>query len=363
MNFNLETIINSLFLGKLPSYDKIIQIISSSENIFSKLPNIIKINSPCIILGDIHGQFFDLINILSSQKFSPEYDFSYNGEILFLGDIVDRGHYSTETVVLILSLKLLFPNRIHIIRGNHESKSISSVYGFYDELRHRVTNGEIVPTNNILLSPQRNKINLKNYINKETDKIISGTILFRRFTNLFNLFPIGAIILPDNIFCVHGGIPRNTPTMQEIESLFRFEEVPLEGEICDLLWSDPASKNHSLYQEKDSFFGIGHLPEGEWSENSRGAGIFYGPKLTKKFMKINRIEKIIRSHQLVMEGYKNDWDCVSTVWSAPNYCYRCGNKGAIVNIDKHKFEIIKFDDVKEQKNPNNDERLDFMREI
>ena len=237
------------------------------------------------ICGDIHGQFYDLIELFKVGGECPYTNY------LFLGDFVDRGYYSVETFLLLLALKVRYPDRITLIRGNHESRQITQVYGFYDEC-------------------------LRKY----------GSVnVWRYCTDIFDYLSLSAII-DDKVFCVHGGLSPAITTVDQIRVIDRKQEVPHDGAMCDLMWSDPEDI------------------EG-WGLSPRGAGYLFGSDVVTKFNEINHIDLIARAHQLVMEGYKTMFpaktskgqmqDSLVTVWSAPNYCYRCGNVAAILELDEH----------------------------
>jgi serine/threonine-protein phosphatase 4 catalytic subunit len=243
--------------------------------------NIQKIDAPVVICGDIHGQLHDLLTLFEIGKPPPD------SKYLFLGDFVDRGFYSLETFLLLLIYKLKFPNKIYLIRGNHESRQITSVYGFYDECIRKYNNANV----------------------------------WRYCCELFDYLSLGAYILSniggeDGIFCVHGGLSPNLDELDEIRLIDRKQEVPHDGSMCDLLWSDP---------EKDI--------KG-WALSPRGAGYLFGEGETSKFLHKNGLSLIARAHQLVMEGYRELFDGgLVTVWSAPNYCYRCGNVAAVLRVN------------------------------
>jgi serine/threonine-protein phosphatase 4 catalytic subunit len=237
--------------------------------------NVHQISSPVTICGDIHGQFYDLKELIALGGDCP------GTHYVFMGDFVDRGLYSVETFLLLLCLKLRYPDRVTLIRGNHESRQITQVYGFYDEC-------------------------VKKY---------STSTVWRYCTEVFDYLALGALI-DGSVFCVHGGLSPVVQSMDQIRLIDRKQEVPHEGAMCDLLWSDP----------EEGVKG--------WGLSPRGAGFLFGEDVTMQFCHANGIELIARAHQLVMEGYKKMFDDkLVTVWSAPNYCYRCGNVAAMLQLD------------------------------
>eukprot|EP00347_Sterkiella_histriomuscorum_P000279 403376488 len=254
-----------------------------AKEILIQESNVQNIESPVTICGDIHGQFHDLIELFQVGGECPDTNY------LFMGDFVDRGNSSVETFLLLLALKVRYPERITLIRGNHESRQITQVYGFYDEC-------------------------LRKY----------GSVnVWRYCTEIFDYLALAAII-DNKIFCVHGGLSPSISTLDEIRTLDRKQEVPHDGAMCDLMWSDP-----------DEITG--------WSVSPRGAGYLFGGDIVDKFNHQNSIDLICRAHQLVMEGYKSMFnDTLVTVWSAPNYCYRCGNVAAILELDENLTKFYKI---------------------
>ena len=225
---------------------------------------------------DTHPQFYDLKELLRVGGDVPDTNY------LFMGDFVDRGFYSVETFLLLLALKARYPDRVQLIRGNHESRQITQVYGFYDEC-------------------------LRKY----------GSVnVWRYCTDVFDYLALSALV-ENKVLTVHGGLSPSINTLDQIRTLDRKQEVPHDGAMCDLLWSDP--------EDIDG-----------WGLSPRGAGYLFGGDVVQQFNSTNKIELIARSHQLVMEGYKSMFnDTLVTVWSAPNYCYRCGNVASILELDEH----------------------------
>ncbi|CAD8087073.1 unnamed protein product [Paramecium primaurelia] len=256
---------------------------NKAKDILNNEDNVIRVEAPVTICGDIHGQFYDLMELFKVGGDVPETNY------LFLGDFVDRGYNSVETFLLLLALKVRYPDQITLIRGNHESRQITQVYGFYDEC-------------------------LRKY---------STLNVWKYCTEVFDYLALAAVI-NDNIFCVHGGLSPYIKTIDEIRIINRKQEVPHEGVMCDLMWSDP-----------DEIEG--------WSQSARGAGFVFGADVVKEFNRRNGISLICRAHQLAMEGFKLMFDnSLVTVWSAPNYCYRCGNVASILELDENLKKYYKL---------------------
>ena len=138
---------------------------------------------------------------------------------------------------------------------------------------------------------------------------------WRYCTKVFDLLTIAAII-DGKILCVHGGLSPDIRTLDQIRTIDRQQEIPHKGPFCDLVWSDPE-------EDIDT-----------WATSGRGAGWLFGAKVTYEFSLLNDLCLVCRAHQVVHDGYKYMFNSqLVTVWSAPNYCYRCGNVAAIMNIN------------------------------
>jgi len=247
--------------------------------------NVQPVAAPVTVCGDIHGQWHDLMELYRIGGTAPDTNY------LFMGDYVDRGYYSVETVSLLVCLKVRFPDRIFILRGNHESRQITQVYGFYDECIRKYGTANV----------------------------------WKLFTDLFDYLPLTALI-ENVIFCLHGGLSPSIDLLDHIRQLDRVQEVPHEGPMCDLLWSDPDDRSG-------------------WGISPRGAGFTFGQDISEKFNHKNGLNLVARAHQLVMDGYNWSHDMnVVTIFSAPNYCYRCGNQAAIMEVNETlKKNFLQFD--------------------
>ncbi|KAL0848354.1 hypothetical protein Bca101_021601 [Brassica carinata] len=239
---DLDEQISQLMQCKPLSEQQVRALCEKAKEILMDESNVQPVKSPVTICGDIHGQFHDL------------------AELFRIGGM------------LLVGLKVRYPQRITILRGNHESRQLPCTF---------------------------------RYGNANVWKI---------FTDLFDYFPLTALV-ESEIFCLHGGLSPSIETLDNIRNFDRVQEVPHEGPMCDLLWSDP-----------DDRCG--------WGISPRGAGYTFGQDISEQFNHSNSLKLIARAHQLVMDGY--NWaheQKVVTIFSAPNYCYRCGNMASILEVD------------------------------
>ncbi|CCC67096.1 hypothetical protein NCAS_0A05380 [Naumovozyma castellii] len=309
----LDKCLERLYKGELLPEVTIRALCFKLREMLVKESNVIHISTPVTVVGDMHGQFHDMLEIF--QIGGPLPDTNY----LFLGDYVDRGLYSVETIMLLIVLKLRYPSRIHLLRGNHESRQITQSYGFYTEC---------------------------------LNKYGGGSKVWNYLTDLFDYLVLCCII-DDEIFCVHGGLSPNVQTIDQIKIIDRFREIPHDGAMADLVWSDPEENNLTqALENRDTFFTDSSQ---HFQVSPRGAGYTFGRSVVEKFLYSNDMARIYRAHQLCNEGYQIYFDgLVTTVWSAPNYCYRCGNKASILELySKDNFYFNVFTEAPENKELNN----------
>lgn len=244
---------------------EITAICSAVREILLSQPALVELSAPVKIVGDVHGQYTDLIRLFEMCGFPP------NANYLFLGDYVDRGKQSLETILLLFCYKLKFPENFFLLRGNHECANVTRVYGFYDECKRRC--------------------NIK---------------VWKTFVDTFNCLPIAAIVA-GKIFCVHGGLSPSLTHMDDIRQIARPTDVPDYGLLNDLLWSDPADM------------------ESDWEASERGVSYCFGKKVIMEFLQRHDFDLVCRAHMVVEDGYEffNDRILV-TVFSAPNVSFRSG---------------------------------------
>ena len=277
MSVDIHQCILKLRKAEILSERELRQICELAKEILIEENNVQPVSGPVTVVGDIHGQFFDLLNIFDLEGGIDETKY------VFLGDMVDRGYHSIETFSLLLCLKIMNPGQITMLRGNHESRFITRQYGFYDEALNKYGNANV----------------------------------WKYFCDVFDYLPLAAII-EGKILCLHGGLSPDIKTIDQIRLIDRFDEIPhVSGGFADLMWSDPEEGIET------------------WGISGRGLGWLFGSKVTDQFNNINGLDLICRAHQLVMEGYKILFpnQNLTTVWSAPNYTYRCGNKASVLQIN------------------------------
>lgn len=268
--FRQERMIHRLFV-----YHILLQAARTLQSLPSLVDLDVPVGSYITVCGDTHGQYYDLLRIFELNGLP-----SASNPYLFNGDFVDRGSFSVEVILTLLAFKAWDPNAVHLTRGNHESKSMNTIYGFYGEVRAKL-----------------------------------GQTAVELFRELFCALPL-AYVLDGRVLVVHGGIPTcQGGDLPSLRKLNRTREPPDEGPMCEMLWNDPQDEP-------------GTTP------NKRGVGVAFGPDVTKRYLQENGLELVVRSHEVKDEGYEvtHDGYCC-TIFSAPNYCDQAGNKGAFIRFE------------------------------
>ncbi|KAK2946584.1 putative Serine/threonine-protein phosphatase [Blattamonas nauphoetae] len=285
----------------------IFQLISTTESILKQQPVVIDLAGNIKICGDVHAQFLDVVNLF--KRFgSPDRE-----NYLFLGDIVDRGPQSIETICVLFCYKILFPENFFFIRGNHECASMNATFGFLEEC-------------------------LQFY----------SRSLWEAFNNCFSYMPIAAVI-DDQILCVHGGISGETTSLETIRAIERPYSELTSALVRDLLWNDPhpsmmtkepsISQNHQLTVPDcaDDTVQLTEPPQPPplFSRNSqRGSSFYFSEQALDIFLTENNLQLLVRAHQTVARGFavSTNLKCV-TMFSAPNYAGVCTNRGGVMTIN------------------------------
>ncbi|CUG90359.1 serine-threonine protein phosphatase, putative [Bodo saltans] len=271
--------------GKILTIEFILMLLRRAREVLMSEPMLVPLAAPIQVCGDIHGQAHDLVAIFTTGGVPPK------AKYLFLGDYVDRGKHGTECICLLLGLKVLYPKYITVLRGNHESESICRIYGFFDECKRR--------------------FNVK---------------LFKSFSDVFNCFPISAII-DSAALCMHGGLSPDLKRLDQIEKISRPMMIPDSGLACDLLWSDPEEGTEG------------------WASSERGVSFTFGADVVRKMCQHLNIDVILRAHQVVDNGYSFFANRqLVTIFSASNYCGEFTNSGAMLVMDEDcrcSFQVFK----------------------
>ena len=282
---------NEGFLAKSDIKD----LINLFKDIVKNEPNILKLKDPVTVVGDLHGQFYDLLKCLEVGG-NPE-----NTKYLFLGDYVDRGSFSTEILLLLMSIKINYKNTIIMLRGNHECRQMTSNFNF-----------------------------------KKECEIKYDSEIYNLLMETFDCLPL-ACIINDKFITLHGGISPDLKKVEDLNTINRFKEPPKVGLMCDILWSDPFDKDEEAKN-------VLYLPN-----SARNCSYIFGAKAVKPFLEKNKYLSIVRAHETQLEGFKmHQWDqnidfpSVITIFSAPNYCDVYGNKAAIIKIKNNMINIQQY---------------------
>merc|ERR1719272_2163979 len=282
--------------------DLLLEIIKETSALFEAEPNLLKLTDPITVVGDIHGQYFDLLKLLEVGGMPGVTQY------LFLGDYVDRGSFSVEVLAMLFSIKIKHPKRVRMLRGNHECRQMTSFFNFREECEYKYD------------------INVYNAV-----------------MDAFDTLPLSATI-NGKFLCVHGGLSPELPTLKAINGVNRFQEPPREGLLCDLIWSDPLETPEGQEKAKGKKGTPAFI-----ANEVRGCSYFYSFDGAAKFLQKNSLLSIIRAHEAQLEGYKmhktnpaTGFPSVITIFSAPNYCDCYNNKAAILKFDNSTLNILQF---------------------
>lgn len=258
--------------------ETVVRLCQQAKQAFDREPVLLRVESEIVVVGDLHGNIDDLLRIFERMRYPPATRY------IFLGDYVDRGLFGTEVLLLLFALKLKFPEHVYLLRGNHESESLSRYYGFYKELTSKYSEN-----------------------------------VYSEILKVFSALPLCAV-LGDRVFCVHGGISPELDALEDLEQEPKPKDFSTPGIFTDMVWSDPSSE----------------ISDFEMSD--RGCGYIYGPEALTQFLDDNDLDLLVRSHEMCSDGinwpYADDEEAVDrclTVFSSSDYCGR-HNTSAILHI-------------------------------
>lgn len=283
-SFDLEGCIERLYQGQIPTEETIRQVCQQLKKLIGNIPNVVSLRSPLTIAGDLHGHFWELLEIFRIGGFIPDTNY------LFLGNYIGLGKFSLQTLLLLFCLKLRHPDRLTLLRGSHECRSMARIYGLYGEcLRH-----------------------------------YGNTNSWRHLTDVFEYLPLAAVI-DESRLCVSSGLSPALDYVDQMKVLNRFTDPPPKSPLADLLWNTP-SETIALFQ-KDPKTGM----------------VSYGHEALNRFLQMNNLKQMIRSNTLCLGGYKESWaGKLITVWSVPNFCDRLQNNAAIIELDGDSLSFTTF---------------------
>ncbi|CCW66967.1 unnamed protein product [Phytomonas sp. Hart1] len=299
--------------GRLSKEDAI-SLSTQAAILLRKEQNTLMLQGPVTVIGDIQGQFYDLVKI-----------FSFNGKLadsqyLFLGNYIGGGGYSCECILFLFAAKLAYPNSIFLLRGNHESRMMASILGFELECSK-----------------------------KYSAKVFNSVMVACQY------LPLSAVV-SERYFCVHGGLSPDISSIEDINFIHRFREVPTKGAMCDLLWSDPywdVENPSSAGDGQTDYYkpGAGVFDRNPifYENERRGVSFLFNFACVRHFTSVNKILCIVRSHEAQNEGYKlyrphpnTNFPCMLSLFSAPNYCGTFDNKGAFAHLTENNVSIRQF---------------------
>jgi diadenosine tetraphosphatase ApaH/serine/threonine PP2A family protein phosphatase len=261
---------------RLPAVSTILGLIRRARKLLREEPSLLELTGDFTVVGDIHGNIDDLLRVFERRGYPPQVNY------LFLGDYVDRGQNSVEVLVMLYSLKILFPSNIYLIRGNHECESVTAVYGFKREVCRRFS-----------------------------------VQVYQKFVNSFAHLSFAAV-LNGKYFCVHGGLSPDLSLVDEIADIEKPQFSASSGLANDMVWSDPLDVN-------------------EFVKSDRGTGWFFGEVALEAFLSGNGLDMLIRSHESCTDGWELPLKKCLTIFSTSDYC-GTGNTGAVAVISEGKTD-------------------------
>ncbi|PUU78664.1 Metallo-dependent phosphatase-like protein [Tuber borchii] len=276
--------------------EQAIFIINRGTEILRTEPNLLEMDAPITVCGDVHGQYYDLMKLFEVGG-NPE-----ETRYLFLGDYVDRGYFSIECVLYLWALKIWYPNTLWLLRGNHECRHLTDYFTFKLECKH-----------------------------KYSERVYEACM------DSFCALPLAAV-MNKQFLCIHGGLSPELQTLDDLRSIDRFREPPTHGLMCDILWADPLEE---FGQERTSDFFI--------HNHVRGCSYFFSYPAACSFLEKNNLLSVIRAHEAQDAGYRmyrktktTGFPSVMTIFSAPNYLDVYNNKAAVLKYENNVMNIRQF---------------------
>lgn len=314
---SFEAVMREFLLEKQLSVECAADIVQQAALVLRTELNTLAINDDVIIVGDIQGQYYDLVKILATCG-SPQ-----STRYLFLGNYTGNGGFNLECVLLLLAAKAAYPKFVYLLRGSNESKLMADVLRLGEECQQKYAKS-----------------------------------LFTQLLSAFNCLPLAAVVMK-KYFCVHSGLSPDVSHINDIALIHRFRHIPTRGAMCDLVWSEPDwDTDNMLYNNLDEASGETYVPRvGSFEtrplfikNKQRGFSYVFNFACAKRFVSANNLLCIIRSHEVQDLGFKlyrphpnHLFPCLVSIFSAPNYCSNFGNKGAVLMLTKGVLDFKQFE--------------------
>ncbi|KAJ5853709.1 hypothetical protein N7534_006252 [Penicillium rubens] len=293
---NLQYLKQHLYREGRLSEEQALWIIHAGTQVLKAEPNLLEMDAPITVCGDVHGQYYDLMKLFEVGGDPSETRY------LFLGDYVDRGYFSIECVLYLWALKIWYPDSLWLLRGNHECRHLTDYFTFKLECKH-----------------------------KYSERIYEACL------ESFCALPLAAV-MNKQFLCIHGGLSPELHTLEDIKAIDRFREPPTHGLMCDILWADPLEE---FGQEKTGDFFI--------HNSVRGCSYFFSYPAACAFLEKNNLLSVIRAHEAQDAGYRmyrktrtTGFPSVMTIFSAPNYLDVYNNKAAVLKYENNVMNIRQF---------------------
>ncbi|KAI0644098.1 Metallo-dependent phosphatase [Trametes meyenii] len=304
---NVEYLRQHFFHEGRISHQQALFILDQATDLMSREANLLQVPSPVTVCGDIHGQYYDLMKVFEVGGSFEENNY------LFLGDYVDRGCFGIECLLYLYALKLCYPNRLFLLRGNHECRHLTEYFTFKRECVHKY-----------------------------------GQEIYDACIKSFQALPVTALV-DGKFFCVHGGISPELDTLQDLQRMNRFEEPASKGLLCDLLWADPIPNfGHETEPTYENPHGL-HPGVPFIDNHTRGCSYYFTYEAACKFLERNQLLGIFRGHEAQDAGYTmhrktptKKFPSVITIFSAPNYLDVYHNRGAVIKYKNRNITIRQY---------------------
>ena len=349
----------------------IIDLCHELEAIFQAEPSLIDLKSPCLIIGDLHGHVLDLFRIIRYCGLPDDDKLINSGRVcdkkyVFLGDVIDRGEFSVETITIVLLLKILYPTSVYLIRGNHEFDFLAKQCGFLEQ---------VLSAFNDCDASTSSTHNHGEIWSKREPEVDSGFEVYSAFMSLFSYIPF-AVRIDEKMLCVHGGIGPQVFSTKSISDIKRpIKEFSVNDVADSLLWSDPSDKTELGNRPEDCIMKVNiptSLPPGStfsepiisplvstfsaprieselnsnsanfegklFEPSSRGTGFVFGAPALYEFLHYSNLDVLVRAHECVMPGCEEMFNGrLITVFSASNYCGFVRNYSAVLHVKSDDF--------------------------